>query len=60
MIRIVHKCHSDGELSFVEKNLTKIIEYFNMNEMHKTYQVTYLRVYFICKEIFRNIVNQEF
>jgi hypothetical protein len=45
MIRGVHFCHSDGELSFIEKNLTKIIEYFNMNEMHKTYQVKYLREY---------------
>jgi hypothetical protein len=45
MIRIVQKCHGAGELSFVEINLTKIIEYFDMNEMHKTYQVTYLREY---------------
>ena len=45
MIRNAHLCHGDGELSFAEKNLTKIIEYFNINEMHKTYQVTYLRQY---------------
>jgi hypothetical protein len=45
MIRIVHFCHSDGELSYLEKNLAKIIEYFNMNEMHKNYQVIYLREY---------------
>jgi hypothetical protein len=45
MIRIAHLCHGYRELSFVEKKLPKIIEYFNMNEMHKNYQVTYLRAY---------------
>jgi hypothetical protein len=45
MIRFVHLCHGAGELSFAENNLAKIIEYFNMNEMHKSYQVIYLREY---------------
>jgi hypothetical protein len=45
MIRSTEFCHADGELSFAEKNLAKIIEYFNMNEMHKSYQVIYLREY---------------
>jgi hypothetical protein len=45
MIRSTHFCHARGELSFLEKNLAKIIEYFNMNEMHKTYQVKYLKEY---------------
>lgn len=43
MIRIVHFCHGEGELSFPQKNLAKIIQYFDMNEMDRNYQVKYLK-----------------
>lgn len=42
MIRIAQLCHMEGELSFAEKNLAKIMEYFNMNEIHENYEVIHL------------------
>jgi len=45
MFRSNHFCHGEGELSFLEKNLAKIIEYFHMTEMYKNYQVKYLKEY---------------
>ena len=55
MIRTADMCHDENELSFIEKNLSKIIEYFDMNERHKTYQVIYLREYTLFSRKFSEV-----
>ena len=45
MIRFTDFCHGENELSFPEKNLAKIGEYFTTNQMHRTYQIIYMKEY---------------
>jgi hypothetical protein len=47
MVRIAHLCN----VSFLEHNVPKIIEYLKMNEMDKNYQVEYLNEYTLFSKI---------
>jgi len=69
MIGMSNMSTTGGELTFAQRNLNKIIEYFNISEINKNLSCgIYGRVHFIFQNIFpninfifyRNILNQEF